>query len=129
MKEEVRERFEREFFRFWFKQHYNLCHSDPRYLNATDYDIIVDYYEHQEWKERKQQSEDAAFKELADQGLACKECKTVFKKIPEDGSCPVCKTPITVPLDEETAQYLEEAGITPEEFLSGRPAQTDSAEG
>jgi hypothetical protein len=116
LEKEARLRYKRDFLRVWYKQHYNLSHNDPLYTEATDYGISQDFHEWVAWKQGQQEAEEAEFQKLVTDGLACEHCHTRFSETPLGGTCPVCKTTMRVAIDAEVQSYLDEAGLTPEEF-------------
>jgi Zn finger protein HypA/HybF involved in hydrogenase expression len=78
---------------------------------------MLEFHSYIAWKEHEKENRDKLIAKEAKEGKACLKCKTRFAEVVSSGTCPVCQAKMILPLDDETLEYLHEAGITPEEFF------------
>lgn len=93
-----------------------MASTDPRYLDATDADIVYDLHVYIEMEKRNAEDQKRRFEDRIKKGLACANCKATFQTSPESGVCPSCGSPVISDIPDDVKKYLEDAGISEEEF-------------
>lgn len=99
--------------RKWFREKYRLSPHDFRYLDLTDEEIEIDFYEGQIFEEEQ--------KKLAEAELPlCSECGYRGQPYPDSSFCPRCggfmSDEGTVYVDEDFDEYAKSLGIDESEL-------------
>jgi hypothetical protein len=122
MEEEVETHFSNDVLslRVWYRRKFTLPPNDPRFLDITDDEILLEYLIDKKIRKEQKIASD-------DEEPMCEECKYVGPPYPHTDYCPKCGAEMSFPesysegdqtvyVDEDSDDALRELGLNPDEI-------------